>query len=205
MKEASSNSSDLLPGSGILRAMAKPEAICGPSCAAVWMNMAPATPVPLPAAGWHLAASASGGSELGSDGDTAGIVPQQQGPLRLLIVEDEILTADYMQHLLLELGHEVCGHAINTDSALRLAKTCQPDLVLMDVNLGRGGDGITAAQQILERFGIRSLFVTAYGDRVTMARAQSAGPLGIVVKPFDKQRLAEAIAAARQKFGRTDG
>ena len=167
--------------------------------------MTPATPLPLPTAGWDLAASASGGGELGSDGDTAKIVPQRQGPLRLLIVEDEILTADYMQHLLLELGHEVCGHAINADAALRLAKTCQPDLVLMDVNLGRGGDGIAAAQQILERFGIRSLFVTAYGDRVTMGRAQSADPLGIVVKPFDKQRLAEAIAAARQKFGRTDG
>ncbi len=118
--------------------------------------------------------------------------------VRLLIVEDEILTADYMQHLLVELGYEVCGHAVNTTAAVRLAESCRPDLVLMDVNLGRGGDGIVAAQQILERFGIRSLFVTAYGDRSTLGRAQAVGPAGIVLKPFDKQRLAEAQNAARR-------
>jgi DNA-binding NarL/FixJ family response regulator len=124
--------------------------------------------------------------------------------LRLLIVEDEILTADYMHHLLVELGHEVCGHAINVASALKLAESCRPDLVLMDVNLGRGGDGIVAAQQILERFGIRSLFVTAYGDRVTLGRTQSIDPAGVVLKPFDKQRLAQALLAARRS-GRLDG
>jgi two-component system, response regulator PdtaR len=184
--------------------MAEPEAIRDPRYA-VWTGIIPATPIPPPMAGWDLAACASSENELSPDGDKGGIGPQRRGPLRLLIVEDEILTADYMQHLLLELGHEVCGHAINAETALRLAKTFEPDLILMDVNLGRGGDGIIAAQEILQRFGIRSLFVTAYGDRVTLGRAQSAGPLGIVVKPFDKQRLAEALAAARDKVGRTDG
>jgi DNA-binding NarL/FixJ family response regulator len=166
--------------------------------------MTPALPIPGPWAGWKLATSTSDGSELGSNGDPAKIGSTQQRPLRILIVEDEILTADYIQHLLLELGHEVCGHAINTETALGLANSFRPDMILMDVNLGRGGDGINAAQQILERLGIRSLFVTAYGDRGTLARAQSAGPLGIVVKPFDKQRLADAIAAASKKSERSD-
>ena len=138
--------------------------------------------------------------DMTSDADGPGL--RRQTAMRLLIVEDEILTADYMQHLLVELGHEVCGHAINAAAALRLAESCRPDLVLMDVNLGRGGDGIAAAQQILERFRIRSLFVTAYGDRVTLGRAQSAGPAGVVLKPFDKQALAAALEAAQS--GRLD-
>jgi DNA-binding NarL/FixJ family response regulator len=164
----------------------------------------PVSAVNLRKPGWELAAM-GGGSELGHKDESAGIGSAPNRPLRLLIVEDEILTADYVQHLLTELGHEVCGHAINVDAALRLAKNSRPDIVLMDINLGRGGDGIAAAQQILDRFGIRSLFVTAYGDRVTLGRAQSVGPLGIVVKPFDKQRLAEAIAAAVKKSQQTDG
>ena len=166
--------------------------------------MTPATKLAVQTDRWKLAAISSGGGELGSDNGSMGLGAAHRRPLRLLIVEDEVLTADYMQHLLLELGHEVCGHAVSAETALRLAKSAKPDFILMDVNLGRGGDGISAAQEILQRFGIRSLFVTAYGDRVTMGRAQSAAPIGIVIKPFDKQRLASAIAEARRKAERGD-
>jgi two-component system, response regulator PdtaR len=145
---------------------------------------------------WSIPASPAAGSEIGVDNGSGGEATQAQPSMRILIVEDEILTADYIEHLLIELGHEVCGHAISAAAALRLAEAHRPDLVLMDVNLGRGGDGIEAAKQILEQLSIRSLFVTAYGDRVTLGRVQSVGPAGIVLKPFDKQRLAEAIAAA---------
>jgi AmiR/NasT family two-component response regulator len=175
--------------------MANPEAIWGPPAAAgivergsmpSWLALIWALPY-----GY--------GPEQGDPEETAGdSEPSQAQRVRLLIVEDEILTADYMQHLLVELGYEVCGHAVNTAAAIRLAESCRPDLVLMDVNLGRGGDGIVAAQQILERFGIRSLFVTAYGDRSTLGRAQAAAPAGIVLKPFDKQRLADALKSARR-------
>lgn len=143
------------------------------------------------------------GPDVDSDVGDARTAPRT--PLRLLIVEDEILTAEYMQYLLVELGYEVCGHAINAAAAVRLAESCRPDLVLMDVNLGRGGDGVVAARQILERFAIRSLFVTAYGDRVTLGRVLSADPAGVILKPFDKQRLASAIEAASRGFGPTDG
>ena len=118
-------------------------------------------------------------------------------PLRILIVEDEVLTADYTKYLLLELGYEVCGHATNAAAAVRMADTYRPDLVLMDITLGRGEDGISAARRIGEQLGIRSLFVTAYGDRVTLDRVQTVNPIGVVLKPFDKERLRSAIAAAK--------
>jgi two-component system, response regulator PdtaR len=153
---------------------------------------------PVPA--WAIPASPAG-SEIGPEDGTGGAAVQTQPSLRILVVEDEILTADYLEHLLIEMGHEVCGHATSASAALRLADVHRPDLVLMDVNLGRGGDGIEAAKQILDQFGIRSLFVTAYGDRITLGRVQSVGPAGIVLKPFDKQRLADAVAAA---LGRSD-
>jgi DNA-binding NarL/FixJ family response regulator len=144
---------------------------------------------------WAIPASPAG-SEIGAENDVGDAAIRPQPSLRILVVEDEILTADYLEHLLVELGHEVCGHATSVAAALRLADLHRPDLVLMDVNLGRGGDGIEAAKQILAQFSIRSLFVTAYGDRVTLGRVQSVGPAGIVLKPFDKQRLGDAIAGA---------
>jgi DNA-binding NarL/FixJ family response regulator len=124
----------------------------------------------------------------------------KERPLRILIVEDEILTADYTKYLLLEMGYEVCGHATNAAAAVRMADTYRPDLVLMDITLGRGEDGISAARRIGEQLGIRSLFVTAYGDRVTLDRVQTVNPLGVVLKPFDKERLRSAIAAAKSAF-----
>jgi DNA-binding NarL/FixJ family response regulator len=124
----------------------------------------------------------------------------KERPLRILIVEDEILTADYTKYLLLELGYEVCGHATNAAAAVRMADTYRPDLILMDITLGRGEDGISAARRIGEQLGIRSLFVTAYGDRVTLDRVQTVNPLGVVLKPFDKERLRSAIAAAKSAF-----
>jgi DNA-binding NarL/FixJ family response regulator len=146
---------------------------------------------------------------LASAGDEEGNSSTQQAnnaplgkerPLRILIVEDEILTADYTKYLLLEMGYDVCGHATNAAAAVRMADTYRPDLVLMDITLGRGEDGISAARRIGEQLGIRSLFVTAYGDRVTLDRVQTVNPLGVVLKPFDKERLRSAIAAAKSAF-----
>ena len=143
----------------------------------------------------------------GENGPAEGAAPDRKEPAhralgRLLIVEDEILTADYIHHLLIELGYDVCGHAATAAAAVNLAGERRPDLVLMDVNLGRGGDGVEAAAKILKQFGIRSLFVTAYGDRVTLQRAEAAQPAGILFKPFDKARLGSALAAARDRLSR---
>jgi CheY-like chemotaxis protein len=143
----------------------------------------------------------------GENGPAEGAATDRKEPAhralgKLLIVEDEILTADYLHYLLTELGYEVCGHAATAAAAVNLAGERRPDLVLMDVNLGRGGDGIEAAENIVKQFGIRSLFVTAYGDRVTLQRAEAAQPAGILFKPFDKARLGSALAAARDRLSR---
>lgn len=125
--------------------------------------------------------------------------------LSILIVEDEVLTADYLRHLLTDLGYEVCGHAASAAAALRMAEAHRPGLVLMDINLGRGGDGIAAAREIFERYGVHSLFVTAYGDRATLTRAESAHPAGVILKPVGRERLHAALVAARARLGRCDG
>jgi CheY-like chemotaxis protein len=72
----------------------------------------------------------------------------------------------------------------------------RPDLVLMDMRLIGEGDGIDAALEIWQRFGIRSLFVSANLDPGARAKAASANPVGFLEKPFTRTSLLAAVAAA---------
>jgi CheY-like chemotaxis protein len=65
----------------------------------------------------------------------------------------------------------------------------------MDIRLSGVGDGIYAAETILSRFGIPSIFVTANTDPHTRQRAVSAGGLGFIEKPVTKDRLVAGLKA----------
>ena len=109
--------------------------------------------------------------------------------LRVLIVEDEFFISLDMQNLLQALGHAVVGTAVSADEAVRIAQREQPDVALVDIRLVGARDGIDAAEEIFNRFGVPSLFVTANTDPQTRARAQAVQPLGFLEKPINPQRL----------------
>lgn len=106
--------------------------------------------------------------------------------LRVLIVEDEFFIALDIQAILEADGHSVLGVATSAEEAVQAAQTLLPDVVLMDVRLAQGSDGVEAAQEIRARFNIRSLFVTANVDAQTRLRAASADPLGFLEKPVTR-------------------
>jgi len=66
----------------------------------------------------------------------------------VLIVEDELIFALDLKQTLTGLGYRVVGLASNHRDAVRLALEHRPDLVLMDINLESGGDGIAVAAEI---------------------------------------------------------
>lgn len=109
--------------------------------------------------------------------------------LRVAIVEDEAIIAIELEELLTAIGAEVVGVALTAEEAVRLAEEERPDAMTMDVRLKGERDGITAALEIYERFGIRCVFVSAYGDAETVARARSASPLGWITKPLRRDQL----------------
>ena len=117
------------------------------------------------------------------------------GPARILIVEDEFLIAMECEWILADAGHEVVGVAADEQQALSLAERARPDLVLMDIRLARGGDGIEVAKAIRSRCGIRSLFVSAHGERETRDRGRAADPAGWLVKPYTAGMLLDAVDA----------
>jgi DNA-binding NarL/FixJ family response regulator len=119
------------------------------------------------------------------------------GNLRIVIVEDDMfIRLDLMTHLQ-HAGHSVVGTAISASDGIDVVERERPDLVLMDVRLVGQRDGIDAAIEIWQRFGIRSLFVSANLDAAARAKAAPANPVGFLEKPFTPHSLLAAVAAER--------
>ena len=71
--------------------------------------------------------------------------------LRVLVVEDEVISSMLLEHQLAELGCEIAGSAATGAEALELARSAPPDFATMDVGLAGPMDGIEAADQIQKR------------------------------------------------------
>ena len=116
---------------------------------------------------------------------------------RALIVEDDPLIAVDLEATLRTLGFDVCGCASNPREAVEQATSIQPDVVLMDVYLDGGWEGIKAAKWLREACEIPVVFVTGHADRETIASIREQVPKApLCVKPVRDDRLVEAIASA---------
>ncbi len=83
--------------------------------------------------------------------------------------------------------------------ALALAASTRPDLVLMDIQLKGGTDGITAAEAIRTRWRIPVIYLTAFSDAGTLARAKITEPFGYIIKPFEDREIQSTIEMALYK------
>ena len=116
-------------------------------------------------------------------------------PARILIVEDEAIVAVDIKGTLKGLGYDVPAIAFSGEEALKKTEELHPDVVLMDIVLRGQMDGIEAAQQIHERFGIPSIFMTGYSEEL-LERLNVLEPLLYVSKPVDINELTAAIDKA---------
>jgi len=113
--------------------------------------------------------------------------------LRILIVEDEFLIALELESSLLDAGYRVVGIAVTAKEAVAMARSEQPDLVIMDIRLADRSDGVDAAVELFDTFGIRSIFASAHADAETRKRAAPAKPIGWVQKPYSGEALIRLI------------
>jgi CheY-like chemotaxis protein len=93
---------------------------------------------------------------------------------RALIVEDEPMIALSLEADMREMGFETCDLAANGQQARSQAISNQPDVVLMDVNLEGGREGIEAAKLLREACDVPVVFVTGHTDRDTVERIPSS-------------------------------
>ena len=118
---------------------------------------------------------------------------------RILVVEDDRVVARDIGRQLARIGHELVGTTAYGHDALAMATELAPQLVLMDIRLDGGGDGIEAARQIRERCHLPVIYLTAYADDDTVRRATRTEPFGYLLKPFDETQLRTAIEMALYK------
>src|SRR5437764_860502 len=95
---------------------------------------------------------------------------------RILIVEDERVVAEELRQSLTAQGYDVVGVAHSGEQAILQGEERSPDLVVMDIVLSGGMDGISAAQHLQPR-GISVVYLTGYSDRHLLDRAQHTEPL----------------------------
>lgn len=126
--------------------------------------------------------------------------PDRSKPISILIVEDEVLIASYIEEVLGELGFRVAGIAASGAEALSLAAESRPSLALVDIRLTGAIDGIELAQLLRQRFAVPAIFLTGLIDTETAERAQAAHPLGFLPKPFLPSQVFNAIQRALELF-----
>jgi DNA-binding NarL/FixJ family response regulator len=111
------------------------------------------------------------------------------------IVEDELMVAWSLESMIEDLGLAVVGIFANGEAAIAALQNVDVDLVCMDINLGRGMDGIEAARRIWERQPTPILFISAYTDEPTRARIGAIGPgAALLGKPTSLATLEQAIS-----------
>jgi CheY-like chemotaxis protein len=117
-------------------------------------------------------------------------------PLAVLIVEDEALVGAVLSDAVEEFGGRVVGVVAAPTEAFGLVVERRPDVVIMDVRLKDGHDGLHAADamRLLHRTPI--VFCTGYGNPETLRRIEKFGGAECLLKPVQPMQLCDAILRA---------
>ncbi len=118
--------------------------------------------------------------------------------LRILVVDDEALVADYVADLVEEAGHEVIGIAASGEKALEHLERSAIDLAILDIRLKGHMTGIDLAQATRAR-AIPHVFITGSGDPSTREAAEATQPLAILQKPFSQARLVLVLSQVMRR------
>jgi len=115
---------------------------------------------------------------------------------RILVVEDEAIVALHLRQQLVKLGYEISATVASGEQALKEIEASRPDLVLMDIHLDGPLDGIATASRLPRDSAVPVIYLTAYSEDATLARASATKPYGYLLKPFSERELHATIQMA---------
>lgn len=119
---------------------------------------------------------------------------------KILIVEDQPITAMDIKQTITNLGYEVIGIAKSYESAIQKFEEKMPDLVIMDICLEGDIDGIDTVKQLYKIKKIPVIYLTAFTDDETIDRAVQTNPSSYEIKPFNRASLNSSIKIAISKL-----
>lgn len=120
--------------------------------------------------------------------------------VKVLIIEDDPIIADYLSQLLSTEGFNVLGIAHTGERALDKISSLQPDLCICDIHLGTGMSGIDVAEVLTSKYQIPYIFLTSFDDDKTIEEAERHSPYGYIVKPFQDRTLLATIKIAWSNY-----
>lgn len=123
---------------------------------------------------------------------------------KILITEDEKITALDLQKTLEKLGYSVVDSVVSGEDAVASSRQNMPDLVLMDIHLKTDMLGTEAAKIIHDEMGIPVVFLSAYSDRSVLKEAGQSTPYGYLIKPYDSREIDATIQVALAKHSVDD-
>ena len=94
----------------------------------------------------------------------------------ILIVEDEAIISMDLSQILTQMGYNICDTAVSAPQAIESARQNRPDLIIMDINLGSGTDGVEAAKTISGELNIPIVYLTGATDNWTLHRTLETNP-----------------------------
>ena len=116
---------------------------------------------------------------------------------RVLVVEDEGITALHLQSALEDAGYEVTFTAMSGEEALEYVEEILPDVVLLDIKLAGELDGIQTGREIRKNHAqIALIYISSYSQQNIRDLAEETNPSGYLVKPITKEALLEAVGKA---------
>lgn len=119
---------------------------------------------------------------------------------KVLIIEDDDVTALNLKMSLQKQGYEVIALADNSVSSLNKIKVYDPEVVLIDIALENNDDGIEIARFIRDKMPRPFIFLTAHSESDMLDKAKQTEPYGYIVKPFDPVNLHTTIQMALHRF-----
>ena len=123
--------------------------------------------------------------------------------LKIIIVEDDAIIAQLLEHHMIDFGHNVLSVCHNSEKALDKIHNLKPDLILLDINIEGLKDGIEIAETIEKNYQIPYLFITALSDPSTLKRAAEVEPVAYIVKPFREEDLRSSIIVGMSNYRRS--
>ncbi|RYD03457.1 hypothetical protein N752_19960 [Desulforamulus aquiferis] len=118
-------------------------------------------------------------------------------PLRIVVVDDEVLIRMDLKEILTELGHKVVGEAGNGEAALDLIQRIKPDMAILDVKMEKI-DGIKVAKLIVGQKICAVLLLTAYNEEELIRRRWMPGLWGILQSQLPRKNLSLPCSLAMQ-------
>lgn len=119
---------------------------------------------------------------------------ESQTRAKVLIIEDEPIIAMDLETIVRDMGHEVTAVAVTREEAVREAMADRPGLVLADIQLADDSSGIDAVKDILAKFSVPVIFITAFPER--LLTGERPEPTFLITKPFQRSTVKAAISQA---------